>query len=279
MSSDWYNELNKLSTDHGWRKALSVFLNDLEESNKEVLKQEILNDSRADWKYMISLEGFDTAVELGCDGGATSCSLARSFKRVFAVSTVRQRIRFLHSRLSEDGVGNVLPIFLGSDHLLPFQDSSADLFYINWYQLLQGTQLKAQNLLNFKKCLLKEVHRGLNANGKLFFFETRRSVSCRLINRRPSSGLTGHSPKEIFLLLKETGFRTLDFFFIYPNAYDFHWILPMKDQRLFRESLKIAVSTIPRRSAALKGVFLDWLTRCHLLGIILEDFAIVAEKY
>lgn len=79
---------------------------------------------------MLGLDADAVALDIGSGYGAITHSLARSFKRVYSLEAISQRVEFMKIRLEQENIQNV-QLLQGSALSLPFFDQTFDLIVVN----------------------------------------------------------------------------------------------------------------------------------------------------
>lgn len=151
----------------GWKAALSLLLESERTAVIEHTIENIENESRTGWKYLLALESGASGIDYGCGWGAVVPSLAKSVRHVTGVDADWKRLRILQGKLEADGIKNVRLVQAGGALPLPFPSASVDFISINgvleWLPVqLAGNPRWAQ--LSF----LKECRRILRENGQLY---------------------------------------------------------------------------------------------------------------
>lgn len=82
---------------------------------------------RADWSFLLPLTRDSVALDVGCGWGAVSFALAKTCRAVVAMDATWERISFVETRRSQEGLTNLLPVHGGETLHLPFPDESFDL--------------------------------------------------------------------------------------------------------------------------------------------------------
>ena len=95
--------------------------------------QYAVDERRADWSPLCSINSNSTIVDIGAGWGAISINLARKTNKVIAVDTSRQNLKFIDIRASQEGLNNIDCIL--SDPLdlssIPLKNGIADLVIFN----------------------------------------------------------------------------------------------------------------------------------------------------
>jgi ubiquinone/menaquinone biosynthesis C-methylase UbiE len=262
----------------GWKDALEKVL--LPATDKYTFDYAV-DESRADWHFMLPVKKGSGVLDIGCGWGSTTISLARYYNVVGADSTL-ETLEFLRMRAAQEGTHKLQlvridPLDYGT---LPFPDSSFDLVVMNgvleWVGALR-TDIPPDEC---QKTALKEILRVLKPNGGIYIgIENRFAYTAflgarehgnipfadlmprRLANRlsKLSGRKTGYRTyiygyggyKKI---LKETGFHDAKFYLPLPSYRDPIFIFSEDDanameffikNKIIRSTLRRAIFALP----------------------------------
>jgi len=182
ITLDEMHHLNNLSEEIGWKNAVSQVL---DKDTQEVL----LNEQRADWKYLTGVNSESKVLDVGCGLGAIAFSLAKASKIVYTLEPVWERTRFVNIRIQQENIQNIKPICANALHM-PFPDSFFDLVVLNgvleWVEYLTD-DIKPNRA---QEQVLKEISRVIKPNGTVYIgIENRFAFFYFLGTKDPHTGL------------------------------------------------------------------------------------------
>ena len=216
----------------------------------------ILNDSRANWHFVLSLPADARILDSGCGWGTLSFALAKRFGEVVAFDSGREMVELVSLRKEEERRRNLVPV-CGQANYLPFPDGYFDLVVMNgvleWVPFVEkdgdpaALQLKA----------LKEARRVLKKGGCLYCATENRWSAINFLGCRDThSGLRfapvlprwlanlqsriargkdfreyTHTFRGHKRMIKEAGFSSSVFYAPLPSYRNFHYFLPLQDYR------------------------------------------------
>lgn len=122
---------------------------------------------RARWHSLANLTPDSVALDLGAGMGAITHALSRSYKHIYAVEQVRERVQFTRKRLQQDGINNVSVIHSDVDHL-PFSPSSFDLIVLNGVLEWLPFSKPSMNPRSAQLYYLEELRRLLKPGGAIY---------------------------------------------------------------------------------------------------------------
>ncbi len=239
------SSLNTLAEEIGWKNAACRIFN-------KGLQDALLNESRADWKYLTGIDNESKVLDIGGGLGAVSFSLAKSSKTVYLLEPVWERVRFSAIRIKQEGIQNIQPV-CGNALDLPFSDNFFDCVSLNgvleWVgYLVEGIK---PNIVQEK--VLKEVSRVLKPDGTIYIgIENRFALFYFLGVKDPHTGLPFINllPRSlanlyhkvakkkryaVYLysyfgyknLLRQAGFKKIKFYTPLPSYRNFSCIFPL----------------------------------------------------
>lgn len=128
-----------------------------------------VDESRADWHFMLPVKAGSRVLDVGCGWGSTTIPLARYYDVVGADSTL-ETLEFLRVRADQEGVDKLRlvridPLDYGA---LPFPGSSFDLVVMNGVLEWVGASRTDIPPGECQKIALKEILRVLKPNGGIY---------------------------------------------------------------------------------------------------------------
>ncbi len=130
------------------------------------LLEHAASPGRAGWWPLLNMQPSWRVLELGCEWGAITFSLAPIVTSVVACDLNMERLRFLKVRALEDGVSNVRLFCAGDTPWLPFADQQFDLVILNG--ILERVPVsKSGSPITIQRALLLEAARLLAPKGQL----------------------------------------------------------------------------------------------------------------
>lgn len=293
---DTMQELLASARESGWEKALR---DHLEPQVGDYTFRYAVDERRADWFPLCSLNRESTIVDIGAGWGAVSMGLARLGHRLLSVDSNIETLEFLTIRAEQEDLDNICCIRIDPLDLspLPLHDSVADLVVLNGVLEWIGTATKIGDPRDLQRKALLEAYRVLKPGGELYLaIESRYGHSywrgaidhpktrfTSLMPRRLASMYTRskglgdyrtytHSHYGLKSLLREAGFNKVAFYAPYPEYRFPNRIIPIDDRRVFIN----AVSSLEiSRKHKLALCLFGWL---GLHRILVDNYSIVAIK-
>jgi ubiquinone/menaquinone biosynthesis C-methylase UbiE len=303
ITSDKMKYLNTLSEEIGWKKAASqVFNKDLQEV--------LLDESRADWKYLTGVHNKSKVLDIGCGLGAVAFSLSRTSETVYLLEPVWERIRFVNIRVTQERTHNIKPVCGNALHL-PFPDNSFDCVVLNGVLEWVGYLVDDSKPNIVQELVLKEIARVLKPEGVLYIgIENRFAffyflgvndphTGLPFINLLPRylAGVYHYAVKKkryaVYLysysgyknLLHKAGFKKMRFYTPLPSYRKFSYIFPLDKidvtmkfwlHRLFYPKILQCSGNMKLFLSVLKFIVNTPLK--YILKYFTLDYSIVASK-
>jgi len=134
---------------------------------KTTVIQNIIDERRSAWHFLLPLKERNLALDFGCGMGSITMGLARNFDNVFACDRTKERTKFTVLRAKQENLNNVIGLVGFRDvRKLPFSSNSFDLVVL--YGVLEwvAEELKG-NPQEIQGSFLSECKRILKKNGFL----------------------------------------------------------------------------------------------------------------
>jgi SAM-dependent methyltransferase len=147
-----------------WRQALEHIVHT--SSYPLAFLEHAASPGRAGWWPLLNIQPSWRVLELGCEWGAITFSLAPIVTSVVACDLNLERLRFLKVRALEDGVSNVRLFCAGDTPWLPFADQEFHLVILNGI-LERAPVSKSGSPIAIQRALLREAARLLVPKGQL----------------------------------------------------------------------------------------------------------------
>lgn len=298
-------EINRRSKENGWRLALEELL----KSENPSIYNYVISPHRAKFKYI--LQGLEDAaiLDIGSGWGSIAIDLSRECKEVTAIENVIERATFTKVRAEQDNIRN-LDIIICDLKELPLQEEYYDFIIINGVLEYVGLYDRNRDPREQQVDALRLLRRFLKPSGSLYIGIENRFGESAWRGAPDHSGLayTSLMPRKLaeiycnymkkcgygtdtFLggyrtytyswrgyrkVLQEAGFRSIQFFEVYP-AYEAPCIIiPLSERRQ-----RAFVSEYVLRSRSLTGFVRAWFMRCiraiNLQALLPDHFGIVAS--
>lgn len=222
------------------------------------LYQIIMDETRADFQFLFSLNENSLALDIGSGWGTISVPLAQR-ARVVAIDNTQERLYFLKKRCSQDRIGNI--VLICADNLeLPFSDSQFDLAILNGVLEWVGLLSTRRDPYMLQLQALRQVHSILKPKGKLYIgIENSHSIRYLLgvpddhVNIPYISYLSRPKANQLMLkkkgklyrtytydkdgyiqLLKNSGFNKIEFYYPAPIYKMFSYMIPLDNLQAVR---------------------------------------------
>jgi len=115
-----------------WERFLVKILGNVPDNrNKNEWVENLVDESRGSYKYLLSLKPGSHVLNYGCGWDNTTISLARTASKVTAVDLTRQRVQVLALKKLYYGLDNIDLICCGDRPYLPFADNTFDAVFVN----------------------------------------------------------------------------------------------------------------------------------------------------
>lgn len=287
-------KLNEIAEQKGWKTAIDTIIKNNE---VEYFYNYIVDETRADWHFMLPIKSDDMILDIGCGWGAVYIQLSRYYKNIIGADTTRDTLEFLKIRADQEGIEqstliHIDPLDYGS---LPFPDSHFDFVIMNGLLEWVGTSRLDLSPEECQKIALEEVKRILKPSGKLYIgIENRLSytcflsvpthsirfadvmprkmadVICKMLGKKDGFRTYTYSYWGYKKLLKKSGFDNIDFYFPFPSYRD-----PFN---IFHENDRVGLNYFINNfiESKTKKLLLQIMYMLHLEKVFIYSFGIVA---
>ena len=299
LPQDEMKAVLKRAQEGHWKDSLEM----IPEEKREAIISYGSDETRGWWRYL--LPGTDTGkvLDIGAGLGAVTFSLANAGYDVVAVDSVIERATFLKIRRDQDEINNVQTA-CASALTLPFAENSFDVVILNGVLEWLGLSDTFLSPDKVHKMVLHNIYNLLKSGGILYLAIENRIAGIYLLGLKdPHSGLrfTTLMPRRIADLyarlkhrggyktyiyskfgyekmLKEAGFKAMEFFLPLPSYRNFKVIVPMGNRKV----TKYCATHIwnMKRLRLLRSIspFFKIFPLSVLLDYFAPDYSIVARK-
>lgn len=291
-------ELNARRLGIGWAGALKEFFSQTD----PVYYDYILDETRAQWHFMVPLNDDARILDAGCGWGTLSFALAKIYKDVVALDASRPQIEFIRGRCQEDGVKNILPVCGQATHL-PFADETFDLVVFNgvleWVPAISAEEKPEVA----QRRALREASRVLKKGGHLYLAIENRWAAINFLGFRDTHSGLRFAPilprglaniysrlarKKDFReytytygqsrrLLAEAGFSCVQTYAPLPSYRRFYYLLPVDDA----SRVRFFVRHLVHARNKMQAFFINAVRSLGLyrwVKYFVPDFSFIAKK-
>ncbi len=110
---------------------LQAIVDKVPECRRDEWIENLVDESRAAAKYLLSLRANSHVLNLGCGWDNTTISLARTCRRVTAIDLTLERIHLLKLKKAYYDLSNIDLLCGGDRRFLPFADNTFDTVFLN----------------------------------------------------------------------------------------------------------------------------------------------------
>jgi SAM-dependent methyltransferase len=278
----------------GWEQAVCDLLQQAGPTDTRFAEEEIHAETRAGWKYGISVHPDSAVLDFDCGWGPVSLNLARHVRVIYGTGRTYECLALLKERASQRGLENIRCVQTGDSFQLPFPDHFFDLVCLR-----RGLEAAVHSLPGAPRLavqrLLREFRRVLKPAGQLFTCVHNRlawryflghtdeyaslpyvtllpralaSLYCRLrFGRRQHTHLrTLLGTRRVF---RQAGFLQVSIDALFPNGPNFSQLIPLEDV----EQLDSCVSPTSRGRRLGKWL----LVKSRTLPLLAPAFGVVAS--
>ncbi|MEI6155444.1 MAG: class I SAM-dependent methyltransferase, partial [Deltaproteobacteria bacterium] len=293
---DEMRELLASARKSGWENGLRKHL---KTQVDDYLFNYAVDERRADWFPLCSLNRESTIVDVGAGWGAVSMGLARLGHHLLSIDSNIETLEFITIRAEQEDIKNLCCLHMDPLDLspLPLHDAVADLVIFNGVLEWVGTAITTGDPQDLQRKALLEAYRVLKPGGELYLaIESRYGLSywlgsidhpktrfTSILPRRLASIYTRskglgdyrtytHSYYGLKSLLREAGFNKETFYAPYPNYRFPKRIIPIDDRMVF-------VNTIMDLDISRKHkLMLSLVSWFGFHRILVDNYSIVAIK-
>ncbi len=288
----------EIAQERGWYNALKEVF----KSTKPKFWEGLVDETRADFSYILPLSKQSRVLDLGCGWGTISVALAKQYRTVFALDAYFEKTRFLQIRNSQERRENIFPICANA-FKLPFSDEYFDLVVVYGVLEWAGLESSAGTPLSSQLALLAEINRVLKKGGCAYISIENRwglinflgfpdphtnlafisllprflaDIYSRLMRRGRFLTWT-HSFNGYRRMLKNSKFSLVNFYAPLPSYRKFYYLLPIEDGNSVSYFVKYLARAHTRLAKfLLAGVRALKINR--LIKYFVSDYSIIAIK-
>lgn len=295
---DELERIIEVSSRHSWSRGL-------EEAYKKTRPQfleGLLDETRADFAYIIPVDSEARVLDLGAGWGTISIALAKHYNHVYAIDACYEKMQFLEIRKAQEAIENITCIF-ADGFKLPFPDNFFDSVIL--YGVLEWAGYSRGDVppVDAELILMREVRRVLKKGGCAYISIENRwgaiyflgfpdphtglpfiSIMPRIIAnlysklmRKGAYSVITHSLGGYRNIMKGAGFSGAEFFTPLPSYRKFYYLVPLADLSV----MKFFINNLARAHTRLAKLFLFACRNLRinrLIKYIVSDYAIIAKK-
>jgi SAM-dependent methyltransferase len=267
----------------------------------EFLYRYATDPTRADWRFLVSLDETSKVLDIGAGWGALAMAIAPEVGVMVASDDMIERARFLEIRARQSGLDNVMACAAPAQEI-PFPDGTFDLIILNGVLEWVGVSRVRKSPRDVQRHVLENVHRKLAPGGSLYVAIENRwgyhyflgtpddhtkirgtNLMPRWLANTVTKRKTGrdyrawtHGMDGYRRLLRESGFASSRFWAPVPTYRNPREFLPLDDPTVFEwYTERFGADTAKRR---LKLAVAKRLFRAGLLPRMMPHFGILARK-
>ena len=290
------NEILSVVKEKGVEKGLKMV-----KDKYDVVYRFSCDPSRTDWRFYLPIDKNWRVLDAGCGLGGMSFPLANLVKEVVAFDSSYERVKFVNLKSHYDNLDNI-KTFVGDFDNLPLKDKEFDLIILNGVLEWFGIPNASKNPREVQKDMLKKCLKLLKPNGYVYIGIENRFALNYLTTGIDHSGLKFTSWMPRFLaniytkirlkkpyrtytysksgyekLIKESGFKNVDFLLLAPG-YNFpKYIIPYKNIFCLQYAIKNLISPNSWRKILVKKAFKSILF-LKIYRKLFFSFGIICQK-
>jgi aminoglycoside phosphotransferase (APT) family kinase protein len=233
------------ATRHGWERARTTFTADvlsgdlpaaersrwararakLAGTTWEDTLQDLVDPTRAGWKFLLDLRPHARVLFLGPSWGAALVGLARSVGHVTVLDGLLERLRLARAQAVGDGLVNLTFARVADGVALPLPDEAVDLVVVpglaEWFAAVDGRRILPGGL---RLELLRELRRVLAPGGQAWVATDNRASTGWLLGSLRPAGAT-FTPRGLRRAAADAGFAASALYAPIPFRHKFHQVL------------------------------------------------------
>ncbi len=184
--------------------------------------QDLVDPTRAGWKFLLDLHPGARVLVLGPTWGAAPIGLARTCAQVVVLDGALERLQLCQQQAHGAGLENLIFGRVMDPLRLPLADGSIDLVVVpglaEWFQAVAGTRAISQTC---GSDLLRELRRLLAPDGQVYLATDHRNGIARLLGERRLAGAR-FSPRTLRRAATAAGFGDTAHYAPVPFRHKFH---------------------------------------------------------
>jgi hypothetical protein len=188
--------------------------------------QDLVDPTRAGWKFLVDLGANDRVLVLGPSSGAIPVTLARNAEHVVVLDGAVERLQLAAHQAGANGLGNLTFACVRDPLRLPLATGSVDLAVVpglaEWFDAAGGKRTFGTDCGTE---LLRELRRVVTADGQVYVTALQRHIVARMLFR-PRPG-TAFSHDELRRAASAAGFASSALFAPIPFRHKFHQVLDL----------------------------------------------------
>ena len=189
--------------------------------------QDLVDPTRAGWKFLVDLRPDSRVLFLGPSWGAAPLALARSAAQVIVLDGVLDRLQVIAHQARAAGLDNLVLAEVHDRLSLPLMRGSVDLAVApglgEWLGAVGGARTLRPDSA---AVLLRELRRVLTPDGQLYLGTANRYGVSRLL--APHATAATYSPRGLRHAAADAGFARCALFAPVPFSHKFHQILDLE---------------------------------------------------
>ncbi len=195
----------------------------------EDVLQDVVNPTRAGWKFLLDFDQDSRVLVLGPSWGAVPLTLAQGVAEVVVLDGDTERLKVIRAQAESQGLTNVTVARVFDPVRLPLGDGTIDVAVIpclgSWFATVAGGRPLPTGAALTPE-LLAEIRRTLAPSGQLYLGMDSRLGATRVLAPRKEVG-AGVSPRMLRRMAERSGFADCHLFAPLPFRHKFHQILDL----------------------------------------------------